>query len=299
MDLSLPDNNTSVFRQPYIPPQYYQNQGVTSLDQQIRQTITVHEETKEEKLSQLFQGSEYDGGREIYYGDLNTGAEIDNTHTKSHFKRLFSLQLPIEVKNGVHAKILASKKRTHVITDDMLCAYTIRVYTELGLPYDIYQIYNIFGVDPSKSNVSELISNCTTKQTILSEEKKSISVMVIKPKDYIKKVLNEYLTKFNIVLPYVDIMIRKLEYFADVMVTICSLLLNKPPLDVASALVYFYINTGSSGLRKDTFSKKIFYSLDGVTKAKFEDSLASISLAYEQLKQTNPNVCRFIYDYSI
>ena len=94
-------------------------------------------------------------------------------------------------------------------------------------------------------------------------------------------------------------MVKKIEYFSDVMTCICGMLLNKPPLDTASAICYFYIYKGSCGLKKEIFSKKIFYSLHGVTKTKFEESLLNIETYFEILKQKNPQVVAYIYDYTL
>ncbi len=271
-----------------------------SLNDQLVQNFISKKNEEYNRVSKIFDGNEVLDS-EICYGDANAIGEHEQIQNKPHFKRLFSLDLPTEIKIDVQNRILSSKKRTHVITDEMLCALTIKAYVEKGLPFEIYQIYNIFGIDPRRSNVSSLISNCTNRESLLSQEQSAIPIIVIKPKDYIKTIIYEYINQYKINLQNLEKMIFKLEYFADILVAINPSFLNFTPLDVASSIVFFYLNLGSVATKskKKILSKKIFYSLSGVTKIKFEESLKHVEIMYEVLKKYKPEQIVYIFDYNI
>lgn len=297
MDLSNTETNFNEYSQIPITGHI---ENSTSLNDQLVQKFISEQNQEYERVSKIFDGNEVLNS-EVCYGDSNAIGEQEQLQNKPHFKRLFSLDLPTEIKIDVQNRILSSKKRTHVITDEMLCALTIKSYVERGLQLEIYQIYNIFGIDPRRSNVSSLISNCTNRESILSEEQSSIPIIVIKPKDYIKTILYEYINQYKINLQNLEKMIQKLEYFADVLVTVNPAFLNFTPLDVASSIVYFYLKLGSvtAKSKKKILSKKIFYSLTGVTKIKFEESLKQVEHIYQVLKKYKPEQIFYIYDYNV
>uniref|UniRef100_A0A6C0BDK7 Uncharacterized protein n=1 Tax=viral metagenome TaxID=1070528 RepID=A0A6C0BDK7_9ZZZZ len=298
MDLINSQDKTFNQIQEHVNIKYIQENLTTTLDSQLRDSLTKKID-KEDELFQLFEGSECLNSRDIFYGDSNTGSELEPTRTKVYFQRLHSLNLPNEIKRKIQDKILTAKRRVHIINDEMLCAYAIRSYYELGIQFDIYKVYEIFGINPCKSNVMEMVSNCTTKQSIISDENISVNVISIRPSDYVRQLLTEYVLKFTISMPSFEQMIKKIEYFSTVLTTICPILMNKTPLDTASAISYFYILKGSNSLRKEIFSKKIFYSLQGINKAKFDESLKYIITSFEELKKSRPEIVCYIYDYSV
>jgi len=271
---------------------------LVSLHDQVKEKMIVKE--NDMKIDEdIFIGNEYDDGRDVFYGDTNGTSILDNTNIKPHFRRLYDMDLPNSIKNNVEKKISSSKKRIHVVNDDILCAFTILSYMELKLPYDLYEIYKKFHLDPNKSNVLELISNCTTKQTIVSEQNMTVNVIALKSTGYITQFLTEYRDKHNIVFKMFDLMIIKIKYFSEVLTSLCSQLLNKQPLDVASSIIYSYIINGSYNLKKKFFSKKIFYSMDGVTKNNFEVCILLVNETFTIIKNNYQDIYIYMYNYDI
>lgn len=259
MDIELPIQTISQTEEQYFEPV---KEGI-SLHDQIFSSIS-----NKEKFD-MFEGCEYDPGRDVFYGDSSVVQAI-STLDKPYFRKLDSItKIPEEVKNRVREKIITSQRRIHVISNETLCTYVIYSYQELGIPFDLYQIINLFSIDPRKTNMFGFLSKATTKDNPTMDNPTSINIVVIKPSSIIKQVFEEYKIKYSIVFDNQPLLSNKLYLFMKMLEESIPIINQYSARETASAVIYLYLKNKMGHVKKCLFSKKIFSTLPGISDRGF------------------------------
>lgn len=235
---------------------------------------------------------EYNDGR-INYGELAED-KINNDSTKSYFKYLYTLDIHQEVKQKVEEKIISSYKRYYQIDNDVLCACVITCYQELNIPFDFLNIIRIFGLDPLKSKVTELLSKATTKATLMSEEPTSISVIIIKPSNYVIELFTIYLNNYNINSnnAYIGEKIKDLTESLEIHY---PKIIQYGPRESASSIIYHYLKRTIKVKKRSYFCKKIFSSLPEIVQKRFELSCKFIETIFVDIESNHPDYLKQFY----
>lgn len=225
---------------------------------------------------------EYNPGRSDSSIDINPYLNDTN---KSYIRKVYSLNIPIEVKIEIEKKILSVDRRFHSVSDEVLCVLTITSFQDLGIPYDFDEIIGLFGLLENKTRVLELLSKATTKSTILNEINSSISMIIIKPSKYIVELLNIYITKYKFYVPNLEELQNRVKGYCMMLEQYHPILQQFSPKDTASAVLFSYFEARLPDKRRSFFSKHIFLTLqnDIVTK-KFN---VSYKIICEKLSEIN------------
>lgn len=245
-----------------------------------------------ELIDEIDEYTEYGGGN-INYGELSEDKNNLDT-SKSYFKVLYSLDIHQEVKQRVEEKILSSYKRHYQIDNDTLCACVIICYQELNIPFDFVSIIRIFGLDPLKSKVTELLSKATTKSTLMSEESTSINIVLIKPSNYTIELFTSYINTNNISPDnlYIGEKIKQLTESLEINYSIIN---QYSPPETASSIIYHYLKAIITVKKRSFFSKKKFSSLPGISQKRFELSCKCIEKIFAEALTNNPNYLKQFY----
>lgn len=246
----------------------------------------------------MLEEYEYDDSKNLYYGEVQSTQPISSID-KSYFRRLYSINIPEEVKRKVEEKIITCNRRIHVISDETLCTYVILAHQELNIPYNIENIIRLFNLDPTKTNVFNFLSKATTKSNITLDNPTSINIIVIKPSNLIPEVFKDYITKYNIKFLNGELLEPKLVAFAEMIEKHCPMATQYSPRETASAIIfsyfYFYFADNAIQVKKSNFSKKIFSTLAGVTEKRFSTSYNVLSLFLNNLRLHNPTAITQYY----
>lgn len=256
--------------------------------------ISLHEQIfgkmEKQRTEDIFTGCEYDGGREVYYGDSTIIQSVSMTD-KPYFKRLDSIpSIPEDVKNKVREKIVTSDRRIHSLSDETLCTYVIQAYQELGLPFDIQYIANIFGIVLKKSNVCGFLSKATTRDNPTKDNQTSINIIIVKPSSVIVDVFNEYISTYSIVIDNLPDPQTKLFNYMRVIETAFPVVTQYSAREIATVTIYLYLKNRVTHIKKSLFSKTIFYSLSKVTDKKFTTSCELINGFINFINSNNPQI---------
>lgn len=246
----------------------------------------------------MFEEYEYDNSKNVYYGEVQSSQPI-SILDKSYFRRLYSIDIPEEVKRKVEEKIITCNKRIHVISDETLCTYVILAHQELNISYNIENIIRLFDLDPTKTNVFNFLSKATTKSNITLDNPTSINIIVIKPSNLVLDVFKDYITKYNIQLVNGELIPPKLVAFAEMIEKYCPMATQYSPRETAAAIIfsyfYFYFADNCIQVKKNKFSKKIFSTLAGVTEKRFSTSYEVLSMFLNNLRINNPTIITQYY----
>lgn len=245
----------------------------------------------DENKTDLFSEYEHDTGNSIYYGDSTiSNLSLENT-SKKYFKRLYSLNIPTIVKSKVEEYIVSTGQRIHVIDDEVLCAKVINAYRELNIPYDEYELFALFGIDPRRTKVHEYISNTSTRNSAIVEAPISISLSVTDPSKYIPVVLDNYIMKHQVPIENLDLMKQRIVNLCKLLCQFNKLLLEEQPYNIAAAFVFLFIKEMTNvTVKKSEFSQKIFSELPNVDTKKFSKVYKVVLNTFNTLKQTRPDI---------
>jgi hypothetical protein len=222
---------------------------------------------------------------EIFYGDSVFSTFGEENTTKSYFKKLYSLDIPLKVKRKVEEKIISLKKRIHSISDEILCSIVILSYQEVDdkeIIFDILKIYKIFGIDPSKSKISQYTSNATTKTTLVSDSSIFINVLVPNPSIYINQIFDEYIKKNNLIFENLKELTDKIIKFSNLIFDTNAYIKQCSPYETAAVMIFLYLKEINT--KKSFFKKSSFLLLEGINKKKFEKGLKEVDNALIFLK---------------
>jgi hypothetical protein len=277
-------------RQIQMMQQQRQIQSIQS--SQVNTGVSTGKLTALEKdKTDLFSEYEHDTGNNIYYGDSTiSNLSLENT-SKKYFKRLYSLNIPTVVKSKVEEYIVSTGQRIHVIDDEVLCAKVINAYRELNIPYDEYDLFTLFGIDPRRTKVHEYISNTSTRNSAIVEAPISISLSVTDPSKYIPIVLDNYVTKHQVPSENIDLMKQRIINLCKLLCQFNKLLLEEQPYNIAAAFVFLFIKEMTNvTVKKSEFSQKIFSELPNVDTKKFSKVYKIVLNTFNTLKQTRPDI---------
>lgn len=192
-------------------------------------------------------------------------------NTKKYINRIYNLDLPKEIKQKTLDNISCINDRFHKISDEELCAHVISSYYELGLEIDFYKIYDLFGINHFKNNVTKYLSNTSTIKKSTVEVNLSVNIILIPSIDLIEGMFNLYINKYNIK--------HKVELNAHIIrcKNLCSYICNFnkrlieiEPYTFASAIIFLYLKMFTNYKNKvNVFSQKVFSQLDNVNSKKF------------------------------
>lgn len=278
MDLDIIGNTAPP--QPNYNDIYFRSIGQYDLTSQF-------EENLKHNISDIFQGCEYNEGKDILYGD-SLNQPIFNGKIKPHILKLNSLNIPQIVKNKVEEKIIMYDKRKHSFSDEELCALILHSYQDLAIDCNYESIMRMFNINPTKTKVMEYLSKTTTKSSISSNEEKTVSVLLMKPSNFIRKIYDSYITRTNIIINNSNIVVSKLIQISVEIETKFPLILQSPPIEIAAAIIFLYLKMIIPTLKRNIFNKKLFSSLPDIIPKRFENSLGVVQEIFTILNNTNP-----------
>lgn len=269
MDLEPTTNNLLTF--PYVTNQYsHQNQQSVPLGLSLHDQ--VFKKNTQSTFDDIFTGCEYDGGRDVYYGD-STNIQPISTTDKPYFRRLDSIpEIPEDIKNKVRERIITSDRRIHALSDETLCTYVIQAYRDLGYQFDIQYIARLFCIDLKKSHVFGFLSQVTTIDNPTKDNPTSLNIIVVKPSSVIVEVFNEYISRYSIVIDNLYDPQTKIFNYMTVIETAFPIIRQYSAREIATATIYLYLKNRMNHIKKNLFSKTIFSTLSGVTDKKFNTS---------------------------
>ena len=245
--------------------QLTQYQGLSLHDQVFKKNTQFTDED-------IFTGCEYDGGRNVYYGDSINIQPISTTD-KPYFRRLDSIpEIFEDVKNKVRERIITSDRRIHSISDETLCTYVIQAYQDLGYSFDIQYIAKLFNIDLKKSNVFGFLSKATTRDNPTRDNPISLNIIVVKASSVIIEIFNEYISKYSIIIDNFQDPKIKIFNYMKVIETGFPIINQYSAREIATATIYLYLKNRMSNVKKNLFSKTIFSTLSCVTDKKFNTS---------------------------
>lgn len=210
-------------------------------------------------------------------------SQITSNTTKPYFRRLYSLDIRPEVKRKVEEDIIASNQRIHVLPDDVLCSLIINGYQQLGIDCDITEIMMIMNIDPRKSRVLELLQKVSTKNTIARNQENAFAIIVISPSKYIPEIFNAYLEKIRHNFVNKETTINNITRIMLKLEEIFPPIIQKPPRECASIVVYLYLKGNLDIKSRSIFNKKIFTELPGIVSTKFDSCFADVKSKFEEL----------------
>lgn len=254
--------------------------------QQLPQQLSMKED--------IFKTSEEENPGFVSYGD-QAYIPLSNDNSKPCFKLLYSLNIPAQVKQKVEEKIITSGKRTSSITNEIMCALVITAYGDLGLEVDLEGSIRMFGLDPFKSKVMQLISKATTKSTIVSEQETSIHVFIVNPSTYIIEIFNSYINKFGIQFGNKDYVGNKIKSLAEKLEEFYPVIIQLYPRESASVIIYLYLKGNITNNTRCVFSETIFSELPLIVKSKFKKCLKSIEYFIFDFASKYPNLYLSFY----
>lgn len=223
-------------------------------------------------FDEIFVDCEYDGGRNIYYGE-STIIQSVSTQDKSYFRRLNSIpEIPEYIKNKVREKIITSERRIHSISDETLCTYVIQAYQDFNESFDIQYIAKIFNVNLKKSNVFGFLSKATTKDNPTKDNSTSLNIIIVKPSSIIAEIFDEYISKYNLIIDNFNDPQIKLFNYMKIIETAFPIINQYSAREIATATIYLYLKDRMINIKKKIFSKTIFSLLSNVTDKKFNIS---------------------------
>lgn len=289
MDLELSTN--SLPTTPYI---INQCGSMQQIQQNIPSGLSLNDQVFKQnphlKTEDIFSGCEYDGGRDVYYGD-STNIQPISTTDKPYFRRLDSIfEIPEDVKNKVRERIITSDRRIHSISDETLCTYVIQAYQDLGHLFDIQYVARLFNVDLKKSNVFGFLSKATTRDNPTRDNPTSLNIIVVKPSSVIVEIFNEYISKYSIVIDNLHDPQTKIFNYMKVIETGFPVINQYSARETATATIYLYLKNRMSHIKKVLFSKIIFSSLSGVTDKKFNTSCNLIAGYINYINSQDPRI---------
>ena len=274
MDLDINNDNS---QSNYSELFYKDNNNFSSIPQS---------ETKL-NISNIFSGCEYNEGKDVLYGDTLNQTFLNNK-TKPYLAKINSLNIPQIVKNKVEEKIILYNKRKHSFSDDELCSLILHSYQDLEIECNYENIMRMLGINPSKTRVMEHLSKTTTKSSISSNEEKTVSVLLMKPSNFIKEVYESYILRANIIISNSSIVSNKLLQISIEIENNFPLVLQNPPREISAAIIFLYLKRILPTLKRNVFNKKLFSSLPNIIPKRFENSLLVIDDIFSILDVKNP-----------
>jgi hypothetical protein len=274
MDLDINNDNS---QSNYSELFYKDNNNFSSIPQS---------ETKL-NISNIFSGCEYNEGKDVLYGDTLNQTFLNNK-TKPYLAKINSLNIPQIVKNKVEEKIILYNKRKHSFSDDELCSLILHSYQDLEIECNYENIMRMLGINPSKTRVMEHLSKTTTKSSISSNEEKTVSVLLMKPSNFIKEVYESYILRANIIISNSSIVSNKLLQISIEIENNFPLVLQNPPREISAAIIFLYLKRILPTLKRNVFNKKLFSSLPNIIPKRFENSLLVIDDIFSVLDVKNP-----------
>jgi hypothetical protein len=242
----------------------------------------------------IFKITEEENTGFVSYGD-QPYIPLSNDTSKPCFKLLYSLNIPVQVKQKVEEKILTSGKRASSFTAEIMCALVITAYGDLGLDVDLEGSIRMFGLDPFKSKVMQLISKATTKSTIISQQETSIHMVIIKPSTYIIEIFNSYIIKFNIIFNNKDYVINKIKELTETLEQYYPTIDQLFPRETASVIIYLYLKGNITNTTRGIFTETIFSELPLVVKSKFKKILKPLESIFIDFSSRYPQLYLSFY----
>lgn len=271
---------------PVLPFSYHTSEN----SEQIYQLPVQQPIMKED----IFKMAEEENIGHVSYGD-QPYVPLSNDTSKPCFKLLYSLNIPSQVKQKVEEKILTSGKRTSNITSEIMCALVITAHRDLGLEFDFEGTIRMFGLDPFKSKVMQLISQATTKSTIVSKEETSISMVIIYPSTYIVEIFNSYIVKFGILFNNKDYVANKIKELTETLEQYYPVIIQLYPREAASSIIYLYLKGNITNNTKGLFTETIFSELPLIVKSKFKKCLKSLEFIFVEFSSKYPQLYLSFY----
>ena len=242
----------------------------------------------------IFEGT---GDEEYEQYVVSNQVYSNNTseQTKSYFKKLYSLPIPSEVKRKVEEDILSSNKRIHQIQDEILCAMIINAYHTLKLDYNFETIMQMMNIDPRKSHILHLLQKVNTKNTLINNQENSFAIIVIKPSKYINEVFESYLAKIQYDFRNKEVIINNIRNIMLKLEELYPPIIQKPPRECASILIYLYLKGNLDNNSRDIFNKKIFSELPNIVSTKFSTCYPDIKNKFYGLYETHNDFMKLCY----
>lgn len=221
--------------------------------------------------------------------NISYSAETNNETNKSYIRKIYSLDIPLDIKTMAEKKILSCERRIHTLSDEVICVIVILSYQESGIPYNFEHILHIFNLNPSKSKILNLLSKATTKSTILDEINTSINIVIIKPSIYINELLDIYINKCGFKPSNLPEIQYRLKCFTEMLEGYYPPIQQYSPRETASAIIYKYFEDRLFQKKRSFFSKKIFSSLQpDMNHGSFDISLRVINEKIAEINLSNP-----------
>lgn len=260
-----------------------------------KEFITFKMETDEQVISKddFFRGGD-DSFDQHTYEDNVYGNVIGDT-SKTYFKKLYSLPVAPEVKRKVEEDIIGSGKRIHQLPDDVICSLVINAHQQLGIPCDIVQVMAMFDIDPRKSRVLQLLQKVSTKTTLASNQENAFAMIVVEPSKYIGEVFEAYLKKINSEFRDKEQTVANIKKIMLKLEEMYPPIVQKPPRECASILVYLYLKGKLDVSSRRKFNKKIFSELPGIVSTKFDSCFFEMERRFIELCNTNPHFMSSCY----
>lgn len=219
------------------------------------------------------------------YENINSNNETN----KSYIRKIYSLDIDLNVKIEAEKKILSCERRFHSVSDEVLCVIVITTYQELGLPFNFENIIHMFELNPCRSKILDLLSKATTKSTILDELSTSINMIIIKPSIYIQELLNIYVNKCGFHPSNLPDILHRIQQFCDMLEKYYPPLKQFSPRETAAAVLYKYFDDRLYDKKRSFFSKKIFSTLTpDMASKRFDNSLKIINEKINEINISNP-----------
>lgn len=245
----------------------------------------------------IFKGNGDEAFEQVTYVE-NSYNPIMGDSSKSYFKKLYSLPVPPEVKRKVEEDIIASNKRIHLLPDEVICSLVINAHQHLGLDFDIVSIFAMFGIDPRKNNILQLLQKVSTKITLASNQENAFAMIVVEPSKYISEIFNLYLAKIQYNFRDKEQTIDSIKRIMIKLEEMYPPLVQKPPRECASILVYLYLRGNLDINSRQIFNKKIFSELPGIVSTKFDSCFNDLERKFNDLFRNNPTFMATCYPYN-
>lgn len=285
--LQQQDNSTMIQKNEelgyQIPNKEFNTFKLTSDDQTM---------TKEE----IFKGTGDEAFDQPTYVD-HSYTPIIGDSSKSYFKKLYSLPVRAEVKRKVEEDIISSNKRIHLLPDVVICSLVINAHQHLGYEFDIVNIFNMFGIDPRKNNVLQLLQKVSTKMTLASNQENAFAMIVVEPSKYVAEVFEAYLVRIQYNFRDKDQIINNIKRIMLKLEEIYPPLIQNPPRECASILVFLYLRGNLDIKSRQIFNRKIFSELPGVVSTKFDACFSDMERKFQELFITNSDFMLTCYPH--
>lgn len=243
----------------------------------------------------IFKLSEEEINEYINYSDQQY-IPLSNDNSKPHFKLLYSLNIPNEVKQKVEEKIITSQQKASKFTNEIMCCLVITAYRDLNLYVNDESIIRMFGLDPNKTKVMQLLSKATTKLTVISDQETTVTMVIINPSEFIEEVFNSYVNKYKIIVNNKDYMINKIKDLTKNLENYYPIINQSHPREKACAIIYLYLKGNSKSNKRGIFNETVFSELPLIIKSNFKTSLKLIQQVFNDFSIKNVQLFLSFYN---